>query len=130
MEGVGVGVAIKLDENLSRHLSEPLRALGHDVHHVVDEGLLSQPDPVIAAAARNENRILFTLDIGFADLRRHPPGAHPGMVVFRPDGMGPDSTRQLITSFVSHANLDELRGCVVIVEPGRVRVRRPDTHTS
>ncbi len=69
---------LKLDENLSRHLKASLEALGHDVMTVEDEGLLGQPDTVIGAAAHSEDRMLFTLDVGFADLRRFQPGAHPG----------------------------------------------------
>jgi predicted nuclease of predicted toxin-antitoxin system len=75
---------IKLDENLSRHLKPRLSGLGHDVTTTADERLLSQPDPVVAAAARVENCIVFTLDIEFADLRKYLPGTHPGIILFRP----------------------------------------------
>ena len=69
---------LKLDENLSRHLKPILAGLGHDVLTAADENLLSRPDTVIAAAAFKEERILLTLDIEFADLRKYPPGTHPG----------------------------------------------------
>ena len=61
---------LKLDENLSRHLKPTLASLGHDVMTAADEGLLSQPDTVVAKAADGESRILLTLDIEFADLRK------------------------------------------------------------
>jgi hypothetical protein len=35
---------IKLDENLSRNLKEPLLQLGHDTLTAAEEGLLGQPD--------------------------------------------------------------------------------------
>lgn len=75
---------IKRDENLSRHLKMSLATIGHDVETVADEGLLSQPDFAKAAAAKAENRVIFTLDSDFADVRRFPPGEHPGVVLFRP----------------------------------------------
>jgi len=71
---------LKLDENLSRHLKPVLASLGHDVLTAADESLLSRPDTEIAAAAFNEERILLTLDIEFADLRKYPPGTHPGII--------------------------------------------------
>ena len=45
------GVRLKLDENLSRHLKTLLDQRQHDVLTAGDEGLLSQPDIVIAKAA-------------------------------------------------------------------------------
>lgn len=47
---------LKLDENLSRHLRKSLSALGHDVTTAADQGLLSQPDAAISAAARKSSR--------------------------------------------------------------------------
>jgi predicted nuclease of predicted toxin-antitoxin system len=116
---------IKLDENLSRYLKPDLSALGHDAETVAEEGLLSQPDTVVGAAARRVERTLFTLDVGFADLRKYPPGAHPGIVVFRPVTMGPRTVNAFVLSFVRNADLEKLRGCLVIVAPDRVRVRCP-----
>jgi predicted nuclease of predicted toxin-antitoxin system len=51
-------VKLKLDENLSRYLKPVLTAGQHDVSTVADEGLLAQPDSVVASAARTEGRIL------------------------------------------------------------------------
>ncbi len=59
---------IKLDENLSRYFKETLTRLGHDADTVADEGLLSQPDTLVGRAAQRGGRMLFSLDVGFADL--------------------------------------------------------------
>lgn len=116
---------LKLDENLSRHLKQGLGAYGHDVATAADEGLLSQPDTVVAAVARNESRLLFTLDVEFGDLRKYPPGSHPGIVLFRPRTFGPLAVNQFVENFVRTTVLEPLVGCVVIVEPSRIRVRFP-----
>lgn len=87
---------LKLDENLSRHLKPLLAAEGHDVCTAEDEGLLSQPDPIIAKAASREERLLFTLDLEFGDLRKYPPGSHPGVVLFRPQTLGPLSVNRFV----------------------------------
>ena len=125
MEGVQPVLNIKLDENLSRHLKGDLVALGHDVATVEDEGLLGRPDNVVAGVAASERRLLLTLDLEFADLRKYPPGRHPGIVLFRPRSFGPAAVNPLIERFVRETTLADLAGCVAVVEPGRVRVRRP-----
>ena len=82
---------LKLDGNLCRHLKPILAGLGHEVLTASDEGLLSRSDMEVAAAAAREDRMLLTLDVEFADLRKHPPGSHPGIIVFHPSSFGPSS---------------------------------------
>lgn len=120
---------LKLDENLSRYLKQTLSALQHDVITVADENLLSQPDTVVGAAANGEGRILLTLDLEFADLRKYPPGSHPGIILFRPRSFGPLAVNRFVEDFVRDTDLVLVTGCVVVVDPGRVRVRRPPLET-
>ena len=117
---------LKLDENLSRHLKPVLSALGHDARTAADEGLLSRPDSEIARAARDENRILLTLDVEFADLRKYPPGSHPGVILFWPFSLSPVSVNQFIADFIQHTDLDTLASCVAVVDPVHTRVRSPE----
>ncbi len=121
---------LKLDENLSRHLKARLSALQHDVLTAAEEGLLSQPDTVVAAAALREGRVLLTLDVEFGDLRKYPPGSHPGIILFRPKTFGPLAVNKLIESFIQSTDLEGLGGHVVVVEPDRVRTRRPPPTTA
>jgi predicted nuclease of predicted toxin-antitoxin system len=74
---------IKLDNDLSPDLQRSLSELGHDVDTVGAEGLSAADDSVIAAAARENGRMLFGLDHWIGDLRDNPPGTHPGVVRFR-----------------------------------------------
>ncbi len=116
---------LKLDENLSRHLKPVLIGLGHDVLTAADENLLSHPDTEIAHVAKEEHRMLMTLDIEFADLRKYPPGSHPGVILFRPLSLSPLSVNAFITDFVRRTDLDKLAACVAVVDPVHVRVRYP-----
>jgi predicted nuclease of predicted toxin-antitoxin system len=117
---------LKLDENLSRHLKPVLIGRGHDVRTAADEDLLSRPDIEVAACAAAEGRILLTLDIEFADLRKYPPGSHPGIVLFRPASLGPLPVNRFVENFVCSTDLARLSGCVAVVEPQGVRVRQPE----
>jgi len=118
-------VKLKLDETLSRHLKPILEALGHDVTTAAEQRLLSKPDTAVASAAKSGERMLLSLDLEFADLRKYPPGGHPGIVVFRPRSFGPLAVNRFVEGFVRDTDLKLLAGCVAIVEPTRVRVRRP-----
>jgi predicted nuclease of predicted toxin-antitoxin system len=116
---------LKLDENLSLHLKPVLIELGHDVLTATDENLLSHSDTEIAQAAKEEQRMLMTLDVEFADLRKYPPGSHPGVILFRPRSLSPLSVNAFITDFVRRTDLDKLAACVAVVDPVHVRVRYP-----
>ena len=117
---------LKLDENLSRHLKPVLTALGHDTLTAADENLLSQPDTEVARAAISEERMLLTLDIEFADLRKYPPGSHPGIILFRLASLSPLSVNKFIGAFIQFTELGKLAGCVAVVDPAHVRVRSPE----
>jgi len=130
VEGRRGFVKLKLDENLSRHLKQSLRALNYDVTTAADQGLLSQPDTTVAGAANREERMLLTLDLEFGDLRKYPPGHHPGIILFRPRSFGPLAVNQLVEEFVRSTELHLFAGCVAVVEPSRVRVRRPHSEAA
>jgi predicted nuclease of predicted toxin-antitoxin system len=121
---------LKLDENLSRHLKSTLAALPHDVKTTAGDGLLSRSDREVAGAAAREDRMLLTLDLEFADLRKYPPGKHLGIVLFRPRTCGPLCVNEFVEQFVRSTELTALAGCVVVVEHGQVRVRRPEPKKS
>jgi len=119
-------VKLKLDENLPHDLTADLAGRGHDVHTVNDEQLAGHADPVVVRAASNEGRLVLTLDRGVGDLRKYPPGSHAGIVVLRPTSQDPDAVISLVDRFLTTYSLDDLRECTVIVEPDRIRVRRPE----
>jgi len=120
---------IKLDENISRHLKSLPKQEGHEALTAAEQGLLGKTDIEIGAAVKTEGVLLFTLDLEFADLRKFPPGTHPGIVLFRPLSMGPLSVNRFILEFVKVTDLTSLAGCIVVVDPTRVRIRRPPLDT-
>lgn len=125
MASAAVLVKLKLDENLSIYLKEPASNLGHDVTTAAEENLLGKPDEVVTAEAFREGRMLLTLDVGIADLRRFPPGTHPGIVVFRPRTLGAAGATEFVLAFLKQVSLDDCTGCIVVVDPERVRIRKP-----
>ncbi len=119
---------VKVDENLPESAARAVRAVraaGHDTDTVREEGLAGSPDPDVMKAAVAGDRIVFTLDRGFGDLAR-ALGDHAGVVVFRLPKQDARSVTAVVMRFVAQFALDELAGCTVIVQPDRVRIRRPD----
>ena len=106
---------LKLDENLSRHLKHVLENLNYDVLTASDQGLLSQDDITIGKAAKTEGRMLLTLDLEFGDLRKYPPGNHPGIILFRPRSFGPLAVNRFVEGFVRDTDLGQFSGCVVVL---------------
>jgi predicted nuclease of predicted toxin-antitoxin system len=67
-------VRFKADENISARIIRVLQEHVHDVATVPDEGLVGASDNRVAGVAASEGRAVITLDRGFADVRRYPPG--------------------------------------------------------
>ncbi len=78
--------------------------------------------PHIAAV---EGRMLVTMDRGFADIRRYPPGQHPGILLLRLSDQRPPTVAATLTALLQAYALEALAGCVVVAQPNTVRVRRP-----
>ena len=116
---------IKVDENLPTSVATSLRSRGLDAHTVAEERLAGTKDPNLLEVARAEDRMIFTLDRGFGDIRAYPPGSHPGIVVFRLDADDAETARAAALQLVDHHDLEDLRGAIAVVQRGTVRVRRP-----
>jgi predicted nuclease of predicted toxin-antitoxin system len=120
-----MGMNFKLDENMPVELAEELIACGHDADTCADEGICGAKDPQVAAHARQADRILATFDLDTSDIRRYPPGSHPGMIVFR---LGNQDLHACASAFARVLALlpeADFNGNLVIVEDSRVRIRRP-----
>ncbi len=121
---------IKQDENLPEGLADLLRSAKYDVATLLEEDLGGAKDPVVTAAVKREERLFMTYDLGFADIRKHSPGSHGGIVVFRLQDQrwrvleGP--ARRLVESGL----LERLQGRLAIVDELRIRTRsekKPET---
>jgi predicted nuclease of predicted toxin-antitoxin system len=119
-------VKFKVDENLPARATTLLQKRGHDAMTVEAEGLAGREDSAVFAAALREDRILVTLDRGFADIRQYQPGRHPGIIVIRLHDHRPPLIEGVLQELLSQHDLESLAGCTVIAQPGAFRIRRPD----
>ena len=114
---------IKLDENMPHDLAELLGASGHDAATAVEEGLSGADDQAVLKAAAREDRLLMTLDVGFADIRKYPIGSHGGIVVFRLHDQRWVVMQQSAQRLIASGLLKKLERGLAIVDESRVRFR-------
>jgi len=116
---------ILIDANLPRSLADRLRRQGHVVADLRDVELQNADDECVTTLARRDHSILVTRDFDFADVRNYPPEKYDGiMVVNFPNQTSAAIVVTAIESiFAQSALLEKLPGTLMIVEPGRIRLR-------
>ena len=122
---MSVAFAVKVDEDLPRSLAALIADRGYAVATVLDQGWGGVPDDELMSKIVAEGRLLVTADKGFADIRRYPPGSHPGILLLRPDRESAVEYRSLLAAVLTDHALDQLSGTVAVASSGGVRVRRP-----
>ena len=115
-----------IDEDLPRSTAALLQRYGHISTDVRDTELHGVKDPQIALYAQNQGLCLLTGDFGFADIRNYPPARYSGIVIIGVKGNANAATiLKILEEFLKREKLvDETKGRLVIVEAGRVRVRK------
>lgn len=119
-----------VDEDMPRSTAVALREAGHNALDVRDVGLRGHSDAEVFAFAQSQRAVLVSADKGFADTVTFVPGTHEGLVVLRLPNELPtrEVNRQLLRA-LSDLEGEDLMGMLVIVEAGRVRIRRPKSGT-
>ncbi|HUT55755.1 MAG TPA: DUF5615 family PIN-like protein [bacterium] len=114
---------IKLDENMPHDLAELLSASGHDAATAAEQGLSGADDQEVLEKASSEERLLMTLDVGFADIRKYPLGSHGGIVVFRLHDQRWVVMKRPAQRLIESGLLQKLERGLAIVDESRVRFR-------
>jgi hypothetical protein len=115
---------IKLDEDIAAAVGAPIERLGHTVRTVYAQGWVGKPDHELWQLVVIQGEFLVTADKGFGDIRRYPPGAHPGILVLRPDNEGIQEYADLVAMTLQLHTLESLIGCITVATPRGIRIRR------
>lgn len=110
-----------VDENIPRSVIQILVEGGHDVRAVGTVARGATDAEVVGLAVR-EGRVIVTVDKDFAELAARLPGC-PSIVLARLNSV---SSPQHVAECIRRAlaSVDRESGVLVVVEPGRMRVRR------
>jgi len=116
-------VRLLLDMGLARRAAEWLRAAGHDAVHLSERGLQRLPDAEILALARDEGRVVVTLDADFSALLALSRAEEPSVIHIRIEGLPYWAADELIQRVIGSIEHDLQAECVASVTPGGTRVR-------
>ena len=116
-------VRIKTDENVPRDAAISLAKAGHEVETAVAEGLSGRPDQDVFERCREEGRVLVTLDLDFADIRRFPPAGHHGIVLLRPTANSAEAIVPLVRRVGALLHEEPISGRLWVVDAVKVRIR-------
>ncbi len=112
------------DMGVSRRVAAGLRAAGHDVVHLSDQGLQRLADAAIFSKASAERRTVLTFDLDFPRIAAEARAAGASVVLFRlVDATSANVLRRALAALTEFAD-DLARGTVVVVEDNRTRARR------
>jgi len=113
-----------VDENTSRTLVSALQNAGYLAEHVYDAGLRGHPDSEVYAYAQAHQQTIITIDLDFANITQYPP-PHFGIIVLRlPNSIPTADLIQEVLNALGALAEQNLANTLIIVEPGRLRVRR------
>jgi predicted nuclease of predicted toxin-antitoxin system len=113
-----------IDASLPRSAAQVFAARAIAATDVRDIGLTAAKDETIASYAKSNQMAIVTRDGDFGDIRNYPPHEYAGiLVVDVPDHFTAPQIVAVLAAFFEASAIDDLNQKLIILEPGRVRIR-------
>ena len=112
-----------LDQGLPRSAASLLRAAGIDTVHTGEVGLATTDDESIIQVARQEERIVVTLDADFHALLALSGADKPSFVRIRIEGLRAEPLATLLQALLEERGSELDKGALMTVQPTRIRIR-------
>ncbi|MEH1940917.1 MAG: DUF5615 family PIN-like protein [Nostoc sp.] len=101
-----------------------LRDAGIDTIHVGEIGMSEAEDAEIIQRAREEKRVVATLDADFHTLLALTQATTPSVIRIRIERLRGEALANLLLTVIAECEEDLEQGAAVTVEPSRIRIRR------
>ncbi|MEH2438965.1 DUF5615 family PIN-like protein [Nostoc sp.] len=113
-----------LDQGLPLSAAALLRDAGIDTIHVGEIGMSEAEDAEIIQRAREERRVVATLDADFHTLLALDEATTPSVIRIRIERLRSQALANLLLTVIAECEEDLEQGAAVTVEPSRIRIRR------
>lgn len=113
-----------VDMNLSPRIVTALRQEGWDILRVSQVLPMDSEDSEILKFARQQNRVIITQDLDFSSLLALGGYEKPSLVTFHLSIPDPEIITRKLLELLPHIEEGLLKGCAVVIDDRRVRVRR------
>lgn len=112
-----------LDQGLPRSTASLLRAIGIDTVHTGEIGLATADDESIIQVARQQERVIVTLDSDFHALLALSGADKPSIVRIRIEGLRAEALATLLQALLEERSSELDKGALMTVQLKRVRIR-------
>lgn len=113
----------KIDENLPVDIADLLRTSGYDAETVWSQGMQGASDALLVEQCKLENRVIVTVDMGFADIRNYKPKDYPGIIILRVRDQNRQSVVACFKKVLPALAGVPLTGLLWVVDERRIRLR-------
>ena len=112
-----------LDQGLPRSAAKLLKDRGIDTIHVSEIGLWAAEDIEIIQEARENNRIVVTLDADFHSLLALSNASSPSVIRIRIEGLRAEALAELLLDVINKCSQELRKGAAVTIDSRRIRMR-------
>jgi predicted nuclease of predicted toxin-antitoxin system len=113
-----------LDQGIPRSAAKLLREANFDTLHVSEIGMSAAEDQEIIERAREEERIVVTLDADFHTLLALNDATSPSVIRIRIQSLRAQAVVDLLLTVIGECKEDLEQGAAVTVDSNRIRIRR------
>ena len=113
-----------LDQGLPLSAAALLSDAGIDTIHVGEIGMSEAEDAEIIQRAREDGRVVTTLDADFHTLLALDEATSPSVIRIRIERLRAQALTELLIGVISECEEELQQGAAVTVEPSRIRIRR------
>ena len=121
-KGATLLTRILVDENVPRRIREQLKENGFDVTNVSETRLKGAKDHTIAEYAAENNMVILTLDLDFAQIYHTLKKGTLSVIVIRANPATPSNILETLIIGHQKINLHETQNKLIIITKNRIRI--------